>query len=129
LEYVLNEGKNLLDSGSRFINGKRNTYRERPLESFKTYQDVEDEYFETFKEFIRRDTIGGLVGHGAVTAWCPATLLNAFVADLRERGSDFYENGAEYKLIAPQYTGLANLINSLWNIKTLVYETGETTLD
>lgn len=39
LEYVLNEGKSLLDSGSRFIGGKRNTYRERPLDTMKTYKE------------------------------------------------------------------------------------------
>lgn len=37
LEYVLNEGKNLLDSGPRFINGKRLTYREKSLSSFTKY--------------------------------------------------------------------------------------------
>lgn len=69
-----------------------------------------------------------MVGHGAVAAWAPATLLNPFIDGLIDRVSDFYENGAQYKLIAPQYTGCANLINSLWNIKTLVFERQETTL-
>ena len=31
LEYVLNVGKTLLDTGPRYIYGKRNTYRDRPL--------------------------------------------------------------------------------------------------
>lgn len=93
LEYVLNEGKSLLDSGSRFIGGKRNTYRERPLDTMKTYKEFQDQFFATFKEFIRKDTTMSLGSHGAATAWCPANLLNPFVANFRQRASDFYENG------------------------------------
>lgn len=64
-----------------------------------------------------------------MTGVCPATLLNAFTADMLKRGNDFYQNGANYHLFCPQYTGLANLVNSLWNIKTLVFETKAMTLD
>jgi hypothetical protein len=62
------------------------------------------------------------------TAVCPATLLNAFTTDMRKRESDFYENGCNYKIFAPQFTGVANLTNALWNIKKLVFEEKVTSL-
>lgn len=71
---------------------------------------------------------GQLGGFPNLSQVCPATLLNAFTADMRKRQSDFYENGATYKIFAPQYTGIANLANALWNIKTLVFENRVTTL-
>lgn len=71
---------------------------------------------------------GQLKGFEMLSTVCPATLLNAFTADMRERESDFYLGGSTYKIFAPQYTGVANLVNALWNIKTLVYEKKVTTL-
>ncbi len=72
---------------------------------------------------------GQLSGYSNMTKVCPATLLNPFIADMFDRGSDLYANGANYKLFCPQYTGFANLTNSLWNIKTLVFEQGVTSLE
>ena len=64
-----------------------------------------------------------------MTKVCPASLLNAFTATFVERASDFYDNGTEYKLFCPQYTGAANLVDSLWNIKQLVFEKKVTNLE
>jgi len=65
---------------------------------------------------------GQLSNFGKLTEVCPATLLNAFTATQIDRESDFYQNGAEYKLFCPQFTGISNLVNSLWNIKQLVFD-------
>ena len=78
---------------------------------------------------MRSRFAGQLSGFSNMTKVCPATLLNPFIANMAERESDFYANGAEYKLFCPQYTGLANLANSLWNIKKLVFEQGVTSLE
>lgn len=72
--------------------------------------------------------MGQLGDFSNMTKVCPATLLNAFTANMIERASDFYANGTEYKLFCPQYTGVANLTNALWNIKRLVFDTHVTTL-
>ena len=71
---------------------------------------------------MRGRFLGQLSGLEALSQVCPATLLNAFTTDMIKRESDFYLNGANYKLFCPQYTGGANLVNSLWGIKTLVFE-------
>jgi hypothetical protein len=70
---------------------------------------------------MRRNFYGELSGFGNLSKVCPATLLNAFTANMRDRERDFYHNGAEYLLFSPQYTGISNLTNSLWNIKKLVF--------
>jgi hypothetical protein len=45
LEFLINVGKNLLFSGPRYIHGQRLSYRDRPLDTYKTYDEVEKEYF------------------------------------------------------------------------------------
>jgi pyruvate-formate lyase len=90
---------------------------------------LENEYFNIFEEIMRKNFNFELAGFGNLSTICPASLLNAFTANMRSRGSDFYENGSEYKIFCPQYTGLANLANSLYNIKTLVYDKKVTTLE
>lgn len=77
---------------------------------------------------MSRAFAGQLSGFTDLSEFCPATLLNAFTADMRERESDFYLNGATYKIFCPQFTGVANLTNALWNIRTLVFEQKVTNL-
>jgi hypothetical protein len=84
---------------------------------------------DTFEDLMNRNFKGELSGFSNLTKVCPATLLNAFTADMRKRGSDFYANGTQYKIFCPQYTGVANLVNSLWNIKQLVFVEKVTTLE
>ena len=62
-----------------------------------------------------------LSGYLNMSQFCPATLLNAFTADMRKRESDFYSNGTNYRMVCPQYSAIPNLTNALWNIKQLVY--------
>ena len=78
---------------------------------------------------MRAAFYGELCGYSNMSKICPSSLLNAFTANMIERGSDFHENGTEYKLFCPQYTGVANLVNSLWNIKQLVFELQVTNLE
>ena len=59
---------------------------------------------------------------GRMNAVCPAPLLSVFIDDCLEKGLDYYEGGPRYNVIAPCFTGLSTLINSLWAIRALVFE-------
>ena len=82
---MINVGKSLAASGPRYIHGKRETYRWKELSEYKTYQQVEDEYFEIFEELMSGRFLGQLSGFDNLSNVCPATLLNAFTANMRER--------------------------------------------
>ena len=58
----------------------------------------------------------------------PTPLTSLFVEDCVERGRGYYERGARYNALAPHAGGLANVVNSLLVLKTLVYDDGELTL-
>ena len=55
-------------------------------------------------------------------------LLSCFVNDCLEKGTDIEQGGARYNWITPSFVGIANLVDSLFAIKKLVFEKKEFTL-
>ena len=55
-------------------------------------------------------------------------LLSCFVDDCLEKGEDIEKGGAKYNWIMPSFVGVANLVDSLWAIKTIVFENREMTI-
>lgn len=55
-------------------------------------------------------------------------LLSCFVNDCLERGTDIERGGTRYNWIMPSFVGMANLVDSLYAIKTLVFEEKKLTL-
>ncbi|MCQ2436686.1 MAG: glycyl radical protein [Clostridia bacterium] len=53
---------------------------------------------------------------------CPLPFESALVEDCLHRGVSVEEGGAIYNFTGPQGFGIANMTDSLWAIKTLVYE-------
>ena len=49
-------------------------------------------------------------------------LLSCFVNDCLSRGADIERGGAKYNWIMPSFVGMANLVDSLYVLKRLVYE-------
>lgn len=84
---------------------------------------------DVFRKYYAQGANGHLGGYGSITSICPATMLNAFTHGNREKGADLYSNGARYNLFAPQYTGLTNLVNAMWNIRELVFRRKMVSLD
>ncbi|MEL6750270.1 MAG: pyruvate formate lyase family protein [Pseudomonadota bacterium] len=62
----------------------------------------------------------GIAGNN--TAYCPGPLLSVFVNNCMERGLDYYSGGAKYNIYGPCYTTLSATINSLYNIKKMVFD-------
>ena len=55
-------------------------------------------------------------------------LLSCFVNDCLEKGVDIERGGAKYNWIMPSFVGMANLVDSLYAIKTLVFDEKKLTL-
>ncbi len=49
-------------------------------------------------------------------------LLSCFVNDCLTRGTDIEQGGARYNWIMPSFVGMANLVDSLYALKTLVFD-------
>jgi len=52
-------------------------------------------------------------------------LLSCFVSDCLSRGVDIEQGGARYNWIMPSFVGMANLVDSLYALKHLVYDRKE----
>lgn len=55
-------------------------------------------------------------------------LLSCFVNDCLAQGTDIENGGARYNWIMPSFVGMANLVDSLYAVKEIVYEKKELTL-
>ena len=55
-------------------------------------------------------------------------LLSCFVNDCLKRGVDIEKGGAKYNWIMPSFVGMANLVDALYVLKKLVYDTKEYTV-
>ncbi len=54
-------------------------------------------------------------------------LLSCFVNDCIERGTDIEQGGARYNWIMPSFVGMANLVDSLYVIRKMIFERKELT--
>lgn len=53
---------------------------------------------------------------------CRHPLLSCFVNDCLENGTDIEQGGARYNWIMPSFVGMANLVDSLYALKQLVFD-------
>ena len=80
---------------------------------FKTF----DEFYDAYKKQI--------VAHATL---CPLPFLSGMIEDCIGRGKSVQEGGAIYNFTGPQGFGIANMADSLYAIKTLVFDKKEVTL-
>jgi len=74
-------------------------------------------HFEEQNEFRKRRSIKGY-----------HPLLSCFVRDCLKNGVDIERGGARYNWIMPSFVGMANLVDSLFVLKKLVFERQELTI-
>lgn len=97
-------------------------------ESFGSFEEHFKSILDRLDESIRRnfEAQNGLRRHRAANSMNP--LLSCFVNDCLKRGCDIERGGAIYNWIMPSFVGMANLVDSLYAIKTVVYDRKEMTL-
>jgi len=59
---------------------------------------------------------------------CRHPLLSCFVNDCLENATDIEQGGAKYNWIMPSFVGMANLVDSLFALKTLVFDQQQFTI-
>ena len=115
LELTLNHGKCLLtkqqiglDLGS--------------LETYKTYQDLENAFQKQIDYFIDKMMAAEKIVEKAHQDYLPTAFLSTVIDDCLEKGLDVTKGGAKYNLSGIQMIQVANLADSLAAIKQLVYD-------
>lgn len=119
LELVFSNG---MDKGTQI------SIRTGKIENMRTF----DEFYQAYKEQMEYN-ISLLVNainsiDVAHAERCPLPFLSCMVDDCMKQGKTVQEGGAIYNFSGPQGFGIANMADSLYAIKELVFERKEITL-
>ena len=96
------------------------------LDTFEKLFDAYDRQLTSFLELMARpdNTTDSLAGR-----YCPAPFLSSIIDDCVEQGMDMSQGGARYNFTEVQGIGIAHVVDSLLNLKRLVYDSAEMTLE
>ena len=96
------------------------------LDTFETLVEAYDRQVSYHIELMVRsdNTTDSLAGQ-----YAQAPFLSSIIDDCIERGLDMSQGGARYNFTEIQAIGIANVVDSLLNVRRLVYERQEMTLD
>ena len=122
LEAALNQGKTWQSAGPVWFRGQRVSFTSEPPREIHSFERVIELYFHHLRWMYAKQADGQIGLFGRMNAVCPAPLLSVFISDCLDKGLDYYEGGPRYNVIAPCFTGLSTLIDSLWAIRALVFD-------
>ena len=117
LEAALNQGKAWQSAGPVWFRGQKVSFTSEPVAHITSFDQLVDLYFKHLRWMYAKQLDGqiGLFAH--MNAVCPTPLLSVLIKDCVDKGLDYYEGGPRYNVIAPCFTGLSTLVNSLWAIR------------
>jgi Dyp-type peroxidase family len=122
LEATLNQGKSWLTAGPMWFRGQKVSFTSVNPKHLREFDDVVELFFQHLSWMYAKQVDDTLGGFGRVSAVCPSPLLSCFVDDCVEKGLDCYAGGPRYTVFGPGFTGLPNLINSLYAVRKLVFD-------
>ncbi len=122
LECALNQGKTWQSAGPVWFRGQRVSFTSKPAVEIETFDELIELYFKHMRWLYAKQANGQLQLFGRMQAVCPAPLLSVFINGCLDKGLDYYQGGPRYNVIAPCFTGLSTLVDSLWAIRHLVFD-------
>ena len=122
LEAALNQGKAWASAGPIFFRGQRISFTSVPPNDIPTFEKLVEIFFEHLRWMYAKQADSTLAVFGQMSAVCPSPLLSALVTGCLEKGLDYYAGGPLYNVIAPGFIGLSTVVDSLWAIRTMVFE-------
>ena len=122
LEKSLNSGAGLGDAGGLHLRGSKSSFRSPPARRIRDFKH----FFEILEQHlwlnVNRQLAGYLGAYGTKAEICASPLLSSMINGCLESGRDFYDGGARYHMFAPLMTGISTAADSLYVIKTLIFE-------
>lgn len=87
-----------------------------------TYADLLTQIREKVSYYIRLMVEGSNICDIGHRDWAPVPLLSSFISDCLKSGKDITEGGARYNFSGVQGIGIANLSDSLYALKGIVFD-------
>ncbi len=119
LEFVFSCGKD----GGRQVGA-----RTKRVEEMSSFEEFFQAYEEQMNHCIRLLVNADNAIDTAHAERCPLPFLSSMVEDCIHRGKSVQEGGAVYNFTGPQGFGVANVADSLYAVKTLVFDEKKVTL-
>ena len=94
----------------------------KPVEQMTSFEELYDAYKQQMDYFISLLVNADNCIDVAHAALCPLPFESCMVDDCMKRGKSLQEGGAVYNFTGPQGFGIANMADSLYAIKKLVFE-------
>lgn len=91
-------------------------------QEYGTFEQLIKRYFEVLDQSIRVNFEQENKNRAIRAESAINPLLSCFVKDCLEHGIDIERGGAAYNWIMPSFVGMSNLVDSLFAIKTLVFD-------
>ncbi len=108
--------------------GERISIQTGRVEDMTTFEDFYDAYKKQMEYQISLLVNADNAIDTAHAARCPLPFLSSMVDDCIARGKSVQEGGAVYNFTGPQGFGIANMADSLYAVKTLVFDEKKVTL-
>ncbi len=108
--------------------GEQISIRTGEVENFKTFEEFYDAYKAQMNYNIELLVNADNAIDVAHAERCPLPFLSCMVEDCMKRGKSVQEGGAVYNFTGPQGFGVANMADSLYAIKKLVFDEKKVTL-
>ncbi len=100
----------------------------KPVEEMSDFEEFYDAYKAQMEYFIGLMVNADNAIDVAHAALCPLPFESCMVDDCMKRGKTLQEGGAVYNFTGPQGFGIANMADSLYAIKTLVFDEKKVTM-
>lgn len=125
MEWALNDGY------SRVLDGKeRWGLATGDPRKFRSYQELEGVFKQQLACLTKHACISNMIIEEAHAALCPEPYVSTLLEGSVETGVDYLKGGCLYNVgPAPQFTGLADVANSLAAVKKLVFDDKTITMD
>jgi formate C-acetyltransferase len=115
-----------------FSNGVDNGVQIGPktgdVEAMKTFDEFYDAYKTQMHYMIQLMVNANNAIDVAHAERCPLPYASSMIDDCIKRGKSIQEGGAIYNFTGPQGFGIANMTDSLYAVKTLVFDTKQVTM-
>lgn len=116
----------VFDSG--YDKGVRIGVATKPIEEMMCFEEFYDAYKQQMNYFITLLVNADNCIDVAHATLCPLPFESCMVDDCLKRGKSLQEGGAVYNFTGPQGFGIANMADSLYAIKKLVFDEQKVTL-
>ena len=87
-----------------------------------TYPQLLEQIREKIRHYVQLMAQGSNICDIGHRDWAPVPLLSSFIEDCLQKGKDITEGGARYNFSGVQGIGIANLSDSLYALKGLVFD-------